>query len=163
MRLFLSAAASILALAVSASGSLGASALQKECTAKYHSAQGAGTLNGMSYNQFYSQCAAEARSGKAGGATPAASGAPPAGSSTPVAAAAPIGAPVAAASAPAPGGAVFPTAVSSEFASDKPGKARMQTCLAQYKKNKETNSNGGLKWIQKGGGYYSECNKRLKG
>jgi hypothetical protein len=22
---------------------------------------------------------------------------------------------------------------------------------------------GGLKWIEKGGGYYSECNKRLKG
>ena len=29
--------------------------------------------------------------------------------------------------------------------------------------NKATNGNGGLKWIQKGGGYYSECNKRLKG
>jgi hypothetical protein len=26
-----------------------------------------------------------------------------------------------------------------------------------------SNGNGGLKWIQKGGGYYSECNKRLKG
>src|ERR1700757_466999 len=24
-------------------------------------------------------------------------------------------------------------------------------------------ANGGLKWIQKGGGYYSECNKQLKG
>jgi hypothetical protein len=28
--------------------------------------------------------------------------------------------------------------------------------------NKATNANGGLKWIEKGGGYYSECNKRLK-
>ena len=28
--------------------------------------------------------------------------------------------------------------------------------------NKASNGNGGLKWIQKGGGYYSECNKRLK-
>jgi hypothetical protein len=25
------------------------------------------------------------------------------------------------------------------------------------------NGNGGLKWIQKGGGYYSECTKKLKG
>ena len=25
------------------------------------------------------------------------------------------------------------------------------------------NANGGLKWIQKGGGYYSECTKKLKG
>ena len=29
--------------------------------------------------------------------------------------------------------------------------------------NKANNGNGGLNWIQKGGGYYSECNKRLKG
>ena len=39
----------------------------------------------------------------------------------------------------------------------------MQTCLDQYNANKGTNGNGGLNWIQKGGGYYSECNKRLKG
>ena len=26
-----------------------------------------------------------------------------------------------------------------------------------------TNGNGGMKWIEKGGGYYSECNKQLKG
>ncbi len=39
----------------------------------------------------------------------------------------------------------------------------MHTCLAQYKANKAGNGNGGLKWIEKGGGYYSECNKRLKG
>jgi hypothetical protein len=37
------------------------------------------------------------------------------------------------------------------------------TCLDQYNANKATNANGGLKWIQKGGGYYSECNKQLKG
>jgi hypothetical protein len=43
------------------------------------------------------------------------------------------------------------------------GKARMHTCLDQYKANKATNANGGLKWIEKGGGYYSECNKQLKG
>ena len=33
----------------------------------------------------------------------------------------------------------------------------------QYKANKVNNMNGGLKWIQKGGGYYSMCNKHLKG
>jgi hypothetical protein len=31
----------------------------------------------------------------------------------------------------------------------------MQTCLDQYNANKVTNGNGGLKWIQKGGGYYT--------
>jgi hypothetical protein len=38
----------------------------------------------------------------------------------------------------------------------------MHTCLDQYKANKATNSNGGMKWIQKGGGYYSKCNAALK-
>ena len=38
----------------------------------------------------------------------------------------------------------------------------MHTCRDQYNANKATNANGGLRWIQKGGGYYSECNKHLK-
>ena len=50
----------------------------------------------------------------------------------------------------AAGAAVFPSAVSAAHASEKPGKARMLTCLDQYKANKETNGNGGLKWISKG-------------
>jgi hypothetical protein len=75
----------------------------------------------------------------------------------------PAAKPVAPAAPAAPSTAVFPTAVAPEFAKEKPGKARMKTCDAQYKANKATNANGGLKWIQKGGGYWSECNKRLKG
>jgi len=59
--------------------------------------------------------------------------------------------------------AVFPTAVSPKYAKEPAGKARMNTCLDQYNANKATNANGGLKWIEKGGGYYSECTKRLKG
>ena len=61
------------------------------------------------------------------------------------------------------GNAVFPSAVSSKYSKESAGKARMHTCLDQYNANKATSANGGLKWIQKGGGYYSECNKRLKG
>ena len=34
--------------------------------------------------------------------------------------------------------------------------------LDQYYANKENDSLGGLKWIQKGGGFYSLCNARLK-
>jgi hypothetical protein len=71
--------------------------------------------------------------------------------------------PVAPAVATAPSTAVFPTAIAPAYANEKPGKARMKTCDDQYKANKATNANGGLKWIQKGGGYWSECNKRLKG
>jgi hypothetical protein len=65
--------------------------------------------------------------------------------------------------APAATNAVFPTAVSPKYSKETAGKARMHTCLDQYNANKATNANGGLTWIQKGGGYYSECNKRLKG
>ena len=61
------------------------------------------------------------------------------------------------------GNAVFPSAIDPKYASESPGKGRMHTCVDQYKANKETNANGGMKWIQKGGGYYSECNKHLKG
>jgi len=68
-----------------------------------------------------------------------------------------------AAAAAAPSTAVFPTAIAPAYAKEKPGKARMKTCDDQYKANKATDANGGLKWIQKGGGYWSECNKRLKG
>lgn len=59
--------------------------------------------------------------------------------------------------------AVFPAAVLPKYSSESAGKARMHTCLDQYNANKATNANGGLNWIAKGGGYYSECNKRLKG
>jgi hypothetical protein len=63
----------------------------------------------------------------------------------------------------ATGNAVFPSAVSPKYSSESAGKARRETYLDQYRTNKATNANGGLKWIEKGGGYYSECNKRLKG
>jgi hypothetical protein len=59
--------------------------------------------------------------------------------------------------------AVFPSAVDPKYAQEDPVMARMHTCVDQYNNNKATNANGGLKWIQKGGGYYSECFKRPPG
>ena len=120
-----------------------------ECSAKYKAAKTAGTLNGMKWNDFRkAQCGAE------GAAAPA----PAAATTT-----APAPAPKPAAAPAAVGNAVFPSAVNPKYSKDSEGKARMETCLDQYKANKATNANGGLKWIQKGGGYYSECNKHLKG
>lgn len=58
---------------------------------------------------------------------------------------------------------VFPTGISANYSSEEAGKARMLTCRDQYAANKATGSNGGLLWIQGDGGYYTECNKRLKG
>jgi hypothetical protein len=58
---------------------------------------------------------------------------------------------------------MFPSAVNPKYSKESEGKARMHTCVDQYNANKAGNANGGLKWIQKGGGYYSECTKKLKG
>jgi hypothetical protein len=122
----------------------------QECSAKYKAAKEAGTLNGQKWNDFRkAECGAEAE---------AAPAAPPPAAPAAKPAATPAASPPAAV-----GNAVFPSAVSSKYANEKPGKARELTCLDQYRANKASGGNGGLKWIQKGGGYYSECNKRLKG
>ena len=57
----------------------------------------------------------------------------------------------------------FPKGIAPKYKNEPVGKARMHTCLDQYRANKASNPSGGLRWIEKGGGYYSECNKRLKG
>jgi len=118
---------------------------RQECSAKYQAAKTAGSLGGQTWNQFRkSQCGATAAVAPAS-TTPSAT--PAAAPTTPQAA----------------GRAVFPTAVSPKYSTESPGKARMHTCLDQYRANQASGANGGLKWIQKGGGYYSECNRNLKG
>lgn len=115
----------------------------KQCSAKYQAAKDAGVDGGIKWNAFRkSECGP--------GADPVAFSSdgdkePPAPSMA------------------APRGIKFPTAISSKYANEKPGKARMRTCLDQYHAAKEANALNGLKWIQKGGGYYSLCNARLKG
>ncbi len=126
----------------------------QECSAKYQTAKKDGTLGGMKWNDFRkTQCGADATPAAAPAAAPA-----PAPATTAKKEAAPP------AAAPAPtGNAVFPNAVDPKYAKETPGKARQHTCVDQYNANKATNANGGLKWIQKGGGYWSECTKHLKG
>jgi hypothetical protein len=143
-------AASGLAIAVA----MPAQALtMQECSAKYKAAQTAGTLNGQKWNDFR-----KAECGSDAAATPAAAGA----AAAPKTAEAKAKKPEAAPAAPS-GPAVFPKAVDPKYSKETEGKARMHTCVDQYNANKASNANGGLKWIQKGGGYYSECTKKLKG
>lgn len=59
-------------------------------------------------------------------------------------------------------GAVYPSAIDPEFASLKPGQARRKTCAKQFQANKVSKANGGQRWLEEGGGYYSNCVKRLK-
>ncbi|MCK9907857.1 hypothetical protein MXD81_01855 [Microbacteriaceae bacterium K1510] len=129
----------------------------KECSAKYEAAKKGGTLGGLKWNDFRKKECAD----NAAAATPAAAPAAPAPAApAPTAAAKPAAAP---ATAPAATNAVFPKAVDPKYANEKAGVAREKTCVDQYNANKAANANGGMKWIQKGGGYWSACNKVLKG
>jgi hypothetical protein len=167
---FCSAAALAAALAWSAP----AQALtMKECGAKYQAAKQANTLKGMKWNDFRkAECGDEDASDAEAAAAVKEDAAPePAGPAktatkagsekAPQAKPATTGA--AQPAAPAAGGKVtFPKEIAAKYASETPGKARLHTCVDQYNANKATGGNGELKWIMKGGGYYSQCNAKLK-
>ena len=132
--------------AVALQGGAAHALTMQECSAKYKAAKEAGSLNGMKWNDFRrAQCGAEAI------VAPATSAAP-----------APAPLPASWWSPGRVGNTVFPSTVDPRYSDRSAGKARMETCLDQYRANKANNANGGLKWIQRGGGYYSECVKRLK-
>ncbi|HWD13011.1 antifreeze protein [Pseudochrobactrum sp. sp1633] len=115
----------------------------QQCSAKYKAAQETGLATGLKWNAF--------RKAECGpGADPE--------MVTSVSTKEPAAPTVA-----APSGVKFPSAVSGKYATETEGKQRMKTCLDQYYANKSANSLNGLRWIQKGGGYYSLCNARLKG
>ena len=143
-------AVAVTALTAFAATSSAQALTAQECSAKYQAAKTAGTLDGQKWNDFRkAQCGADAT------AAPAAAPATPAAPKE--AAAKPKKDAAAAATPAAPAGpAVFPSAVDPKYSKETAGKSRMHTCVDQYNANKATNANGGLKWIQKGGGYYSE-------
>lgn len=119
-----------------------------QCSAKYQAAKAAGTLKGMRWNDFRkARCGARAADDDTVPSIDEASytGEP----ERPV--------------TNAPKGVKFPSAISRKYVGESPARARMRTCLEQYYANKDSGALGGLRWIQKGGGYYSLCNARLKG
>jgi hypothetical protein len=132
----------------------------RECSAKYHAARQAGTLGSMTWNEFRrAQCGHEAA---------AAPAEPPAAAPAPATAAAPAAprhrtARTTTAIPTATGNVVFPNAIAPRYANLSAGRARLLTCRDQYMANKPNNANGGLRWIEKGGGFWSECNRHLKG
>lgn len=128
----------------------------KECSTKYNAAKTNNTLGGQSWNDFRKTQCSDAAAPAA--ATPAATAPAAAAPAKPVAAA-----PAAAAKPVAAGNVVFPSKVDPKYSTLSAGKQRFKTCNDQYDANKANGGNGELKWIQKGGGYYSQCNARLKG
>ena len=154
------AALAVLGLAAFATAPAQALTMQ-ECSAKYKQAKDAGTLGGQKWNDFRkAQCGADATPAAAPTAAAPAAPAAPAEPKQAKKEAAPAAAP--APTLPA-GPAIYPNAIDPKYAKETAGKARLHTCVDQYNSNKTTNGNGGMKWIEKGGGYYSECNKKLKG
>lgn len=135
----------------------------KECSVKYQAAKQANTLGGQKWNDFRkAECGTTAAAAPAAPATAAAPAAP----APTMTAARPAPAPMAAkpaSSVAASGPASYPSAVDPKYASESAGKARMHTCLDSYKAAKASNTLGGMRWIDKGGGYYSTCNTKLKG
>ena len=131
----------------------------KECSAKYQDAKKANTLKGQKWNDFRkAQCAdddADENEAAAAVTEPAKPAVTPAS------------APATSAAKPASTAkakpAVFPKAVATKYNDLTAGKARLKTCADQYNANKTANANGELKWIEKGGGYWSQCNAKLKG
>lgn len=128
------------------------------CRAEWRANKAANQAKGITEKAYVAQCRAGASPAQTTAAPPAP---PPPAQPAPTRRArtrsATPSAPV------ATGNAVFPSVVSTEYSSESAGKARFHTCLDQYRINKANGGNGGLKWIEKGDGYYSECNRRLKG
>lgn len=166
------------AVALAAALSFGAPApaaalTMKECGAKYQAAKEANTLKGMKWNDFRkAECAdddaseADAAAAEKEAAKPAAASTKPAekptaGQKTPPASTTAASTTAAAPKTTTVGKVAFPSTVSDKYSSETPGKARMHTCLDQYRANKEKGVEQ-PNWIAKGGGYYSQCNTKLK-
>ncbi|GBQ42605.1 hypothetical protein KSAC_24360 [Komagataeibacter saccharivorans] len=153
------ATVSLLALTLS-TGAAQARETAKACHQKFTAARTAGTLNGQSYKAFKAaQCDTDTAEATTA-ARPATESAPAA---APVATTPAPHATAPATTAAASTTATMPDAISPKYSKESAGKARMHTCLDQYNANKAANANGGLRWIQRGGGYYSTCNAKLKG
>jgi hypothetical protein len=149
--------ASLMIVGLAAGASPAAALSTKDCSVKYQAAKQAGTLNGQKWNDFRkAECGAAADTAPTTAPNPvsptAATTAPPA-----------TGSRAGTAPSAASGSASYPRAIDPKYAKESAGKARMHTCLDSYNAAKAAGTLGGMKWIEKGGGYYSACNRQLKG
>lgn len=137
--------------------------VMKACGDKWRAVREAETAKGVTWPQFLSGC--RASTAAAASAPSTASAATSQQASAQQAGAQPSAAQAAApgpAATPAQKGPVFPEVISPRHASERPALARQRTCADQFKANKAAAANGGLRWIERGGGYWSQCNAHLK-
>ncbi|ATU92316.1 hypothetical protein [Phyllobacterium zundukense] len=139
-----------------------ASALtMKECSVKYKAAQDAGQAEGVSWSEFRkTQCAKPADAVATEASRKSEVKEKPQASEKKPEKTAKKAEP---ATTSASGKTTFPSSIAAKFAAEKPARARMHTCLEQYRANKDGGTLDGMRWIEKGGGYYKLCNARLKG
>lgn len=102
----------------------------KECSTRYQAAKSAGTLGGMTWNEFRSAGCPKSIAQRGGSMTPTM-------------------------------GSIYPDSISRKYAGEHAGRARLLTCRDQYRANKAAGISE-PRWTEEGGGYYSECNKRLR-
>lgn len=135
-------------LAASAGSPAAAQAVMLRCGQQYQSAKAAGTLNGMGWNQFRTECAArlKAQPADAAAAAPIPAAAPAATATPPSAAGGSVSAPPQAAVPASAGRAAM--------------LARQKQCGAEWRAQKATlvAQTPGLKWPSS----WSQCNTRLK-
>ncbi|ARO24727.1 hypothetical protein TAL182_CH02981 [Rhizobium sp. TAL182] len=145
-KLLLSAAGSLLAAFVISSP---AHALtMKECSTKYQAAKADGSAKDMKWNDFRAKfCGAEAAAADKEDEADIAK-------TTEKEPAKPTTA--------APKSVKFPKAIDKKYSSETPAKGRLHTCVDAYHAAKDAGTLGDLKWIQKGGGYWSLCNTSIK-
>ena len=145
--------------------------LMKACGDEWRGVREAETANGVTWPQYLARCRAQAaeRAGERAGRQRASRPLPAPSASPPAAparraerAAQPAPKPQAESQAPRTSAPVFPQEVAARHASERPALGRQRTCADQFKANKTTEANGGLRWIEQGGGYWSRCNAHLK-
>jgi len=137
-------------LAVLAMSSPASALTMKECSVKYQAAKADGSAKDMKWNDFRAKnCGADAAAADKEDEADIAK----TDEKEPEKAAATV---------KAPKGVKFPKVVDKKYATETPARQRLHTCVDNYRANKEAGTLEDLKWIQKGGGYWSLCNTALK-
>ena len=142
----------VTALFLAAAPAQAQDAVMKACGEQWQAAKASGTSLGVTWPVFLAECRAAQAQKPVEGPGPV---------SAPKRSPMPKPEPAAQPNRPA-GTPKFPTKIEPQFADLRPSQARQKTCSAQYQANKADGGNAGLKWREKGGGYWSLCNQRLK-
>ncbi len=142
-----------------------AETVMQQCGQQYQAAKAGGTLNGMSWNQFRTDCAARLKAQPASAPAPAPVAPAPAPAAAPAPVVPPPPPPTTAANplkpaAPAPAATAAAPGAKPVSAGRAAETTRQRQCGAEWRANKVTlvAQTPGLTWPK----YWSQCNKRLK-